>query len=214
MSFTAHPHRLSATAKAKLTAVLGDVGGNVDPDAIYQVEKWLGFYVNAADNADEIPRPSDYVATYKPISQLSLELLNAVTGLSDYYRQQLKTHNADFDEVHRVLATLHQSADAIVEENKSRKSSGARKHTALAFVIQNLRTVFDGHYKGTKSNRRKQELKFVEAALLDARIIKFDFASELPRLFLDPRCTILVTEKDTDTVIDELAEKFRDVLAK
>ena len=60
-----------------------------DPfQAIRNVENALGLYISGAHHIDSIPRAADYRDVLRPIGRKALEVLNAVTDLTDYYREQ------------------------------------------------------------------------------------------------------------------------------
>jgi hypothetical protein len=166
---------------------------------ILEVETWLGFCVDGSHHLDEIPRPADYVAAFKPIHLAAINLLKKLGGLSGYYRGQFKAKDADIYVIESGLATLLEVSNAVLKNMARRPSKGARKNTALAEVIRQLRRIFRDNYQGQRTGRtrrgafqfraeeEKRELAFVRTALLDARIIREGYR-ELPRLFRDPRC--------------------------
>ena len=188
------PILLERDSESRTLAQTSDVGR-----AMLDVETWLGFHVNGSHHLDEIPRPSDYVAVFKPIQLATTNLLKKLGGLSGYYRDQFKLEDADIYAIESGLATLLRVSNAVLKRMATRPSKGARKNTALAEVIRHLRRIFRDNYRGQRTGRTRRgafqfraeeeerELAFVKTALLDAHIISSSYR-DLPRLFRDRRC--------------------------
>lgn len=172
--------------------------------ALLGVEQWLGFYIHGANHLDEVPRPSDYVATFKPISQQALQLIEAVADLSDYYCDELVLHGKDADAIVKTLVELHSVSNCIVQEYTGKPSAGAKKHTGLADVVRQLRIIFRSNYKGPITGRKikgavqkrsdieEAEFRFVETALLDVPNMNHNRSviRQLSSLFRDQRCEV------------------------
>ena len=58
---------------------------------------WI--YIDGVQHLDNIPRPSDYVKTLKPIRRDAGKLLNAVANLSGYMRDQIELQGGKVDSI-------------------------------------------------------------------------------------------------------------------
>jgi len=217
-TFFAHSHRLRSHTKKELLGLLG----NNEERAILEVEKALGLGVNAAEHLDDIPRPVDYVATFTTISKGAASLHNSLCELGGYFSDEVTKKGADQDAIEAALIKLLTVAEAIVKDYEGLSSRGARKNNALAEVIRRLRIIFRNNYKGAttgklhrgavtfRSKEENQELKFVLAALLDARLVRIGFSgTELRRLFSDSRCAVPAGRAESIERIAKKAAKVR-----
>lgn len=183
--------------------------------ALLHVESALGLFVHGAHHLDNIPRPADYVATFKRLRTKAANLLNDVAGTSGFFRDQFQLKGADLHAIERSLAVIADTSNKVLKEFEGKSSKGARKNTALCEVVRRLRKVFRDNYAEPITGRKthggfqfagaeeKRELEFVKTALLDARIIASNYA-ELPRLFRDSRCAL---PADRAAVIKRIAGK-------
>lgn len=195
-TFLAYAHPLSDSAKQELEALIA----SDDYQSILDVEMALGLGIDGAPHLDEIPRPADYVAAFRPLEKKALDLFDALCELNGYYTEQFKKRNASQDAIEAALLELHQVANGVIKEFQGKPSKGARKNNALAEVILRLRHTFRTYYGGPVEKRRKSgafsyradaekhELEFVRIALRDARLIPAKYTG-LEALFRDPRCT-------------------------
>jgi hypothetical protein len=169
--------------------------------AILKIEGALGLFVDGAQHLDNIPRPADYVATFKRLRTKAADLLNDVTGTSGYFQDQFQLKGADLHAIETALAVMLDTSNKVLREFEGKSSKGARKNNALCEVIRRLRKVFRDNYSGPRTGRVKRgafqfkgeeerrELEFVKTALVDARIIMPAYR-ELPRLLRDSRCSL------------------------
>lgn len=187
-----------------------------DPfQAIRDVELALGLYVDGGPHIDNVPRPADYRDTFRPIGRSAFSLMNAVTELSNYYREQFSSRGKD---VHKIESSLKELVDvcaAVTREFGDKPSKGAPKQAALCEVIRRLRSIFRDYYQGPREGRAKRgafqsrakwekdEADFVEAALCAARIVRKPFR-ELARLFRDSRCALV---EDRAATVARIARK-------
>ncbi len=120
--------------------------------------------------------------------------------MGEYFSDELSRRDVDPNDIAAKLLELAEVSKAVIGNFKGKPSKGAKKNTALTEVIRRLRRIFRENYKGQRTERKRRvafqsppeweqrELKFVETALQAARIIRKGYR-ELPRLFLDLRCT-------------------------
>jgi hypothetical protein len=188
-----------------------------DPyQAVRDVELALGLYLEGAQHIDNVPRPADYRDTFRPIGRIALELLSAVTNLTDYYREQIALNGQDIHAIERALAGLGGASAAIVNNMAGKSSKGAPKNAALYEVIRRLRRTFRDYYQGERRKRtnrgafqirapwEKDESDFIEHALSAARIVRKPFRG-LPRLLRDARCSLV---EDRPATVSRIARKL------
>ncbi|MBK8016420.1 MAG: hypothetical protein IPK20_06635 [Betaproteobacteria bacterium] len=150
---------------------------------ILEVEAALGLGVNGAEHLDKIPRASDYKTVYEGLARDSLALLNKLTGLSQYYRDQFAACEVDVYEIDRTLATLADTSVRLEAKFANISSKGAPKKLALLETISRLRRIFRDYYAGPmseatsrgaarlKSPQQHAEFNFVWCAVRDARLM-------------------------------------------
>ena len=165
---------------------------------ILTIETALGGYLGGYPHLDDIPRPADYVATFKPLYRDVNKLINTLCQLHGYYKKQLELKGVVSHKIAQELASLLDAANAVVKDFENHPSKGARKENALIATVRQLRSIFRDHYAGPRDSRRtqgavkyladweKRELEFVKVALRDANIVAEGYKG-LPRLFRDPR---------------------------
>jgi hypothetical protein len=178
------------------------------------IELALGVYVDGAEHIDNPPRPADYIRAFNSLRSRAMDLYDTLTGLTDYYVDQLAVRGADADELAKAVASVADISTAVIKDFDGRSSKGARKETALTQVARQLKRIFRDNYCGPVGKRRKSggithlpdhekaEKAFVRAALLDARIISNTF--DISRLLRDSRCAL---PEERNTVIERLARK-------
>lgn len=211
--FSAHSFQLPDEVRNKLR---GLVGGENDK-AIQDAEKALGLGLYGAVHLDDIPRPADYVAAFKPIKKDAIKLFNSLCQLGGYFSEQFVKNGADQDAIEAALLSLNGVAGAVIKDFEALPSKGAPKNNALAEVTRRLRRAFRENFRGAKNERKKKgafqfrseneklEIEFVETALLSARLIpKAKSTSRVQRLFLDPRCAM---PSERDATIERIANK-------
>lgn len=215
-TFLAHAHPLSDSAKQELKVLIA----SDDYQPILDVEIVLGFGIDGARHLDEIPRPADYVAAFKPLEKKALDLFDALCELSGYYTEQFTKRNANQDAIEAALLELHKVANGVIKEFQGKPSQGARKSNALTEVIRRLRRIFRMYYGGPVDKRRKSgafsyrteaekhELEFVWVALRDARLIPAKYTG-LEGLFRDPRCALPEERAQTIERIASKSQKGR-----
>lgn len=184
---------------------------------VLDVETALGIYIDGADHIDRIPRPADYIATFKPIRRDAAKLLNALTALTEYYRGQFKQKAADINAIEQSLASLVDTSNAVLREMEVRSSKGARRNTALTEVTRHLKRIFRGNYRGPATGRKKRgavvqsadwenrQRDFIRTALIDGRCIPRTYKdTELQRLIRNPRCSL---PSERNAVLERLARR-------
>lgn len=211
-------HRLSDKARSKLIDLLGYSASppTSTGEMILDVENVLGICVSDAEHPDRTPRPAHYVNEFRPIERQARKLSQLLLEMDQYFSEQLSTRNLHPDSIAADLVKLARASKDVIEDFKARPSTGAPKNAVLCAAIRELRHIFRNKYQGVRTGRtrrgafqfsaeeEKRELAFVEAALLDARIIRVGFR-ELPRLFLDTRCTL---PEDRERVLERMANKI------
>ena len=177
-------------------------------DAILHVENALGLGIEGAAHLDSIPRPADYRQEFDRARRAAIPLIKIVTGWSDYYRDQFTIRGHDIHKIEQALRILFDVSIDVTREMAGKSSKGARKQTALTEVIRRLRHTFSDYYQGKRTKRKrhgafqslaqwkKDELAFVDTALLDARLVRKGHY-DLPRLFRDPRCALAEERAET-----------------
>lgn len=149
------------------------------------IESWLGAYPQLAQSLDNAPRPSDYIAIYKNIQKETASLLNALSDMNMFYREQFdhEKQSLTLSESEKMVASIGEVSNAIVNKYIGISAKGAKKNSALFITIAELRAIFSKYYRGQeesgekrkafepKSTKDKNEILFIEAILLDARII-------------------------------------------
>jgi hypothetical protein len=204
-----YSHELSDKSYTELVSLLGHntenpTGKKEDEkiaQAMVKVQNWLGFHKGGVEGLDNAPRPSDYRAIFKKINKQTINLFRELTELNSFYREQFSLEGKDLAEIEIALATIIDVSTAVEKKYEGQSSKGAPSNVALMKVILNLRGIFRKNYRGQKSGRKTRgavtkksakeiyEIKFVETALLDARIIpKKDSYQTVQRHFKDPRC--------------------------
>ena len=131
------------------------------------------------------------------------KLRNEIAELEHRYKNQFILQSVKLEGIEQALKLLAETTNSIVESVKNIPSAGAPKNSALMNVILNLRGIFHENYCGESTGRKKQgafeyksekeknEIRFVEAALLYAKIIPVkDSFKKVERYFRDPRCTL------------------------
>lgn len=204
--FIAHGYSLSPTVREKLIELLCCDINDKDFDSalvIMNIESWLGAYPQLVQSLDNAPRPSDYIAIYKNIQKETVRLLNALSDMSMFYREQfdLEKQSLTLNEVEQVVASIYEVSNSVIKNYKEMPTKGAPRNTALTTVIFQLRSSFSKYYSGQTGGQEKQgafkkksfremnEILFIEAALLDARIIpKRNSYKTVERLLKDKRC--------------------------
>lgn len=217
--FSAHSYQLTEDVKGKLCTLLG----NSVEKAILDVEKTLGLGHYGAVHMDDIPRPADYIAAFKPIEREAIRLHNSLCELGGYFGAQFTKNGADQGAIEAALLSLISVAGAVVNDFEALPSKGAPKNNALTEVIRRLRRIFRDNYKGPQTGRTRKgsleyrakeeeyEVAFVVTALLAARLISASEVKTTPtekveRLFIDPRCAM--PDQRTATV-NRLAAKVK-----
>jgi len=206
--FFGHSHILSEKAQNKLIELLGydsekDKKNNNQKLTIMEVQYWLGFYSGGLEALDKAPRPSDYREMFRRLGKPAAILLNDLIELNDFYREQFTIEDSPVElaDIEISLAVIIDVSAAVIKKYENKSSKGASKNDALMEVILNLRRTFRKYYKGTKGQRKKKggftfktedekkEIRFVETALLDAKIIlKNNSYKIVERHFQDLRC--------------------------
>jgi len=183
---------------------------------ILDVENVLGVCVSDKRHPDRAPRPAHYISEFTPIERQARKLSQLLLEMDQYFSQQLSTRNLYPDSIAADLVKLARVSKDVIEDFKARPSTGARRNAVLCAAIRELRRIFRNKYQGARTGRdqrgafqfyakeEKLELAFVKAALLDAGII-WDGYRELPRLFLDTRCTL---PEDRERVLERMANKI------
>lgn len=207
--FTAYPHQLKPETRSALKQALN----NQDDKVIEKVESVLAIGTVGPHHLDEIPRPADYVAKFKPIEKDAIGLLNCIFNLGDYYQEQFEEMGVDINAIEGALINLVNVASGVVGKYRSQPSKGAKRDNARCEVIRRLRIIFHENYRGEVSGRTKMggfvirsieeasEFTFIELALRDARLISQSYAG-LDRLIKDSRCAI---PSDRARIVDKIA---------
>lgn len=167
--------------------------------AILDVKDALGMYLSGAEHLDKTPRAADYREAFKPVGRAAKDLLDTLSGWTDYYRDQFRVKGADIRQIERALKSLVEVSAAVAADFKGKSSKGARLNVTLTKVIRELRSIFHRNCQAIRHSRKRRgafqslsdwerrEMAFVRTALRAARIISEGYR-ELPRLFRDPRC--------------------------
>lgn len=201
-------HTLSNESRNKLIELLGydsekDKDNNNLNLRLMDVADYLSSYFMLVEAFDNAPRPADYRDMFKELKKKSETLLNNLTEMNMFYREQFKREDSpvDLNDIEKALKSIIDVSAGVIKEYKSKSSKGARKNIALMEVILNLRGIFRKNYRGEyivstkkkafekRSTEEIYEFEFVETALLDANIIHVDKSTEtLERYFRDKRC--------------------------
>jgi hypothetical protein len=212
-TFIVHAHQLSDRAKQKLVELIASDNNQ----AIRKVEMALGLGIDGMRHLDEVPRPADYIAAFKPLGKKALELCDALRELSGHYTKYFTERNVKQDAIEAALLELHAVANNVIKEFQGKPSKGARKNNALAEVIRRLRRIFRRYYGGPVDKRRKSgalsyrsdaekhEIEFVKIALNDARLITKGYTG-LEGLFRDPRCAL---PEEREQTIERIVHKVQ-----
>lgn len=199
-NFMLRGHKLTDTAATTLASLLGYENADFGK-IIGAVEVTLGISLDGAEHLDNPPRPAHYVAEFKAARNGARNLFEMLEGWTEFYRDQLAINGGDIEVIEDALISLAFVSQKVINKFEGCSSKGARKNTALTETVRQLRQIFRRHYKGPQTGRTRRgafqhlgeeearELKFVETALRDARIIKKGYR-DLPKLFRDPRCAV------------------------
>jgi hypothetical protein len=193
-SFMVKGRPLGPVAREDIIAALG----SDRKEAIHETEAALAVYVEGRPHLEKRPRPAHYVAEFEPVRQMSLELLRIIHGWSDFYRGEFEPRGADIHAIEQSVCRLYEVASSVVETKGTASTRGAPSNEALNTAIYLLHVAFQRAYVGPREARRRKrgvealseqearELRYLRAALTDARIIRADTTDDrLARLRRD-----------------------------
>lgn len=211
-TFLAHALPLSDDVRRNLRELLGN-----DRADLSSVESALGLGVYGGKHIDNPPRPVDYVAAFKPIHRAAVELYKGLTGLTDYYDEELTSRGVDADNAEAMVVKLIDTSRAVIEKFEKLPSGGRPKRGAVKEVTKRLKRCFRDNYRGATNARKvrgavsplseweQRQSQFVRAALRFAKLIPATYsAKDLDRLIRDPDYSL---PEERNAVMDRLAHR-------